>query len=84
MKRNSILAMIAVFFISMSAASLVSAAGCVQVTCTCASTKLCLTTKNVNSQMYPHENPGIVCNDRCVRAAIRMPVSCKATCTKYQ
>jgi len=85
MKRNNLLAMTAVLFIAMGAASLVSAAGCVQVVCTCAQTKLCISTKNVNSQMYPNQNPGQVCDDRCRRAFPGfMEVSCKATCTKYQ
>lgn len=85
MKRTNLLAMIALFFVTMSAASLASARGCVQVTCQCAKTKLCVSTKDVNSQMYPQENPGLVCNDRCRRAFPGfLDVSCRATCTKYQ
>lgn len=83
--KTSILTMTAVLFISMSVSTLVKAAGCVQVVCQCASTKLCLATKDVNSQMYAFENPGHVCDDRCRRAFPGwMEVSCKATCTKYQ
>lgn len=85
MNKNNIVAMAAIFFISIGASSLVNAAGCVQVICQCAQTKLCIATKPVNSQMYKWENPGIVCNDRCKRAFPGfMEVSCTATCTKYQ
>lgn len=85
MKTNRILAMIAMLFISISTTNLVQAKGCVLVVCTCAQTKLCISTKNATSQMYAFQNPGEVCNDVCRRAYPGfLDVSCKATCTKYQ
>ncbi len=83
--KTSTLTITAMLFISIGVSSAVKASGCVQVTCQCAQTKICIATKDVNSQMYAFENPGKVCDDRCRRAFPGwLEVSCKATCTKYE